>query len=130
MRVRSGKIKKDEQCQQIPGDAPQQARVGKQRALVHVARRPWHDRLGDRPSNLVHLSGDDAAWSRIDGSAEDVEIALDHAFNGGVAEDDGQIAFDDLARFDDDGSEIDAAVIDGARIGERGTHEQRTEYRQ
>ncbi len=113
------KDQEDQQGEQIPGEPPEQPVIGHQRIVRRLARSPRNDRLRHGSADLIDLPGYDAAGSRVVGAADHVDVAFDDAGDRRVAEDHGEIARDDLTRFDHDRTEVCSAVVDGLRVGER-----------
>ena len=113
------KDQEDEHRQQVPREPPKQPVVRKIGIVDRFARCPWNDRLRHRSADLVDLPGDDPAGSRIVAAADHVDVAVDGSRDRGVAEDHRKIAVDNLARLDDDRTEVGAAVVDGAGVGQR-----------
>ncbi len=117
MRVRSGKIKEDEQREQIPGEPPQEPVVGNERIVDGFARGPWNDRLRHGAAELVDLSRDDPAGTRVAAAADGRAVAFDDAGDRRVPEDHGEVAVHHLSRLDHDRAEVGSAVIGGLRVG-------------
>ena len=117
--ARSQRKNQEEQQHDEPGrDVPQHAVVGSERRPVG-RRRPGHDRVDHVAADRVDLSGDDRAGALVKVAADDVDVAVDLAGNGGVAGKDGEVTLDRLSRFDDHRADIGSAVIDARCARER-----------
>ena len=123
--MRNGKIKKTSSASRFQETPPKQAMVGNEGVEGRFARRPGHDRLGHGAADLVDLARNHPARARVVRSADHVDVALDDAGVGGVAEDDGEIAVDDLSRLDHHRAEVGPAMVDGLRLGLRRSRAER-----
>jgi hypothetical protein len=73
----------------------------------------------------MDLPGDNRARAGVGPATDDVDVAVDHAFDDNVAKEHGQIAAHRLVRADVDRTDVRSAVVDARHVGARSAGEAR-----